>query len=75
MGAGVYVSPYLEYAAGQYGTTVTLKAKHDAADVRKYAMVFQCVVKPGTKICTGYTGADNGWGRNAELKNIFTERL
>ena len=67
----MYVSPHLEYAAGQYGTVITLKNKDDKSDVRRFVLVFQVACKPGTRLKSSFPGGHTG---SKELDGIFSHR-
>lgn len=66
LGSGVYVTPHLEYAAKSYSGIASVGNK-------KFVMVFQCAVQPGTMIAEGYPGAEK-YQNEPLLKSIFNDR-
>eukprot|EP01094_Clydonella_sp_ATCC50884_P004635 TRINITY_DN13671_c0_g1_i1.p1 TRINITY_DN13671_c0_g1~~TRINITY_DN13671_c0_g1_i1.p1 ORF type:complete len:735 (+),score=211.64 TRINITY_DN13671_c0_g1_i1:149-2206(+) len=53
LGAGVYLSPYFEYAAIRYGSAKSTVTLSDGS-VRTYVVVLQCCVDPAGITRTGY---------------------
>jgi hypothetical protein len=51
LGEGVYVSPHLEYASGFY-------CGRGEVNGTEYVIVFQCAVKPGSILKSGFSGHD-----------------